>query len=135
MKYEMPALTDGQREEAIKKCHAAIKSLAPIQGVAEQTSKICFEIALASLTAEPRLYVRKKALELVLQGKPAMSAAHPLSIDDDVFLYTEPLVPALNQIVLNSDEKDYPIDWYAGAKTRDMVIDVIRAAGYEVKDD
>lgn len=45
----MPAVTEEQREAAIKKCQAAIKSLAPIHGAAEQTDKLCFEIALDGL--------------------------------------------------------------------------------------
>ena len=41
---------------------------------------------------------------------------------------------AKEPITLNGDEKDYPIDWYAGAATRDMVVAFLEGKGLEVSD-
>lgn len=51
--YTMPVLSEQEREELIEKCKAAIVSLTPWRGVSEAKSRICFEIALAALTAKP----------------------------------------------------------------------------------
>lgn len=49
----MKQYTEAERTALIEKCNAAIKSLTPTQGVAEQLGLACFEIALAALTAQP----------------------------------------------------------------------------------
>lgn len=108
MKYEMPALTAEQRELCIDEATKLIKALRP-----GSYGYHLSQIALASLTSEP------------------------VELDNWNFtglLFQSPPVQALKRIELNSDDVDKPIDWYAGSKTRDMVIDVIRAAGYEVKE-
>lgn len=59
MQHKMPVITEEKRHALIAKCKAAIKSLAPIQGEAEILGKECFEIALASLEAQPIYQVEK----------------------------------------------------------------------------
>lgn len=115
MRYEMPVMTDEQRSAAIERCLQAIKSLEPIMGNCEISSLLCFRVALAALTADPADFSR---------GCDAFRHV----------LYTAPPVPQMKPIFINSDETDSPIDWYAGGKTRDMVIDTLRDAGYEVKE-
>ena len=97
-KHSMPVLSEQEREDLIEKCKAAIVSLTPWRGVSEAKSRICFEIALAALTAEPVAFTEKHEISnmhatgLYLRAWPTDRARNEVE-GYTVGVYTMPPVP------------------------------------------
>lgn len=99
--YTMPVLSEQEREELIEKCKAAIVSLTPWRGVSEAKSRICFEIALASLTAKPYGYVAESPCSSGYGGMMHEFSIDRRDVEEDaaehegfvITLYASPPVP------------------------------------------
>ncbi|MCK7100887.1 hypothetical protein L8P93_25525, partial [Enterobacter kobei] len=75
------------KEQLIERCKEAIASLKPCVGIAETKSLACFEIALASLEAEPVCTIDQPNLDYLKSGSDADVWPASRAEMGDVLLY------------------------------------------------
>lgn len=100
------------KEQLIERCKEAIASLKPCVGIAETKSLACFEIALASLEAEPVAEVYQPPnVGICAALGVSVRMLKPLRAGE--ILYTAPPVPVSvpDAMANDIDSDDHPLLW------------------------
>lgn len=140
MKYEMPVLTDEQRDRAIAECLQEIQSLQDSLAKTDAYRLVTEsrlhrqQIALASLTAEPDVYVCQKTYSAPELETRVYRVEAKKDLKKGYTLYTSAPVPALKPIMMPQLIHVREVGFIGYVYDAEEIEEAIKRSGYEVKE-